>query len=288
MNVALAHSSSLRSVPSAKGAFEELCAFGWKNAASCLFPVLIFASLALSRVVHIPYVPRYDALLVVCLGIQIAMVRLGLESRREAFIITVFHLLGLAMEMHKVRLGSWAYPESAFTKVGGVPLYSGFMYASVASFMCQAWHRFDLRFHAWPRTWVALALAAAIYVNFMTNHVLYDVRWVLVVLLAIAFRKTHVSFVTKGRIRRLPMLLSFAFIGGFVWLAENIATYFGAWRYPYQENGWQPVHVAKLVSWGLLVVVSLVLVHVLRSAGTGQRFSFALRSFLERIDASRS
>jgi uncharacterized membrane protein YoaT (DUF817 family) len=265
MNVALAHPrSSHHEPPTARGAFEELLAFGWKNAASCLFPVLIFTSLALSRVVHVPHVHRYDLLLVVCLGIQIAMVRLGLESRREAFIITVFHLLGLAMEIHKVRLGSWAYPESALTKVGNVPLYSGFMYASVASFMCQAWHRFDLRFEHWPRTWVALALAAAIYVNFMTNHVLYDVRWVLVVLLAIAFRKTQVSFVTtKGRVRKLPMLLSFAFIGGFVWLAENIGTYLGAWRYPYQENGWQPVHISKLVSWGLLVVVSLVLVHVL-------------------------
>src|SRR5688572_29578627 len=130
------------SLPSLKELARELVSFGWKNAASCLFPVLIFASLALSRVVHIPYVARYDLLLVICLGIQVAMVRFGLETKREAIVITVFHLLGLAMEIHKVQLGSWAYPEQAYTKVAGVPLYSGFMYASVASFMCQAWHRF--------------------------------------------------------------------------------------------------------------------------------------------------
>src|SRR5215213_4609669 len=112
MNAAPAH---LWSTPSLKGGFEELLAFGFKNAMSCLFPVLIFASLALSRVVHIPHVARYDLLLVICLAIQIAMVRLRLETRREALVITVFHVLGLAMEIHKVRQGSWAYPEQAYT-----------------------------------------------------------------------------------------------------------------------------------------------------------------------------
>ncbi len=248
-----------------ESAARELIAFGWKNAISCLFPALIFLSLALTRLVPSG---RYDLMLVVCLGVQVAMVHLGLETRREAFIITVFHVLGLAMEIHKVRLGSWAYPQPALTKIYGVPLYSGFMYASVASFMCQAWHRFDLRFEAWPRPTVAIALASAIYVNFMTNHVLPDARWLLVGLLTIAFRRTRVSFATVcGRVRTLPMLLCFALIGGFVWLAENIGTYFGAWCYPYQQNGWQPVHPAKLVSWGLLVVVSLVLVKLLRRCG---------------------
>jgi uncharacterized membrane protein YoaT (DUF817 family) len=247
------------------GALVELLAFGLKNAASCLFPILIFASLALARVIHVPHVARYDLLLVICVAIQITMVRLRLETRREALAITLFHLLGLAMEIHKVRLGRWEYPEEAFTKVCGVPLYSGFMYASVASFMCQAWRRLDLRFHAWPRLWVALALGAAIYVNFMTNCVLPDVRAPLIVLVMIAFRRTRVSFVTKERVRTQPLVASFTLIGSFVWIAENIGTYLGAWRYPYQTSGWQPVHLSKLVSWALLVVVSLVLVHALQT-----------------------
>jgi len=249
--------------PRIKSAFEELLAFGWKNAASCLFPVIIFVLLAVSKVVHVPHVPRYDLLLVLCLAIQIAMVRLGLETKREALIITVFHALGLMMEIHKVRLGAWAYPEEAYTKVCGVPLYSGFMYASVASFMCQAWHRLQLRFDGFPRPAIAFAFAAAIYINFMTNYLLPDVRWVLVALLVIAFRKAHVSFVAKDRVRRMPLLLSFTLIGTFVWIAENIGTYLGAWRYPHQANGWEPVHVSKLVSWALLVIVSLVLVNLL-------------------------
>ena len=49
------------------------------------------------------------------------------------------------MELFKVHKGSWSYPEEAYTKFFGVPLYSGFMYASVASYMCQAWHWFNLK-----------------------------------------------------------------------------------------------------------------------------------------------
>ncbi len=265
MNVALAPAATPRTSVSVRHAVEELLFFGWKNAVSCLFPVLIFALLAISKVVHVSHVARYDLLLVLCLAIQIAMVRFGLESKREALIITIFHALGLMMEMHKVRLGSWSYPEEAYTKVGGVPLYSGFMYASVASFMCQATHRFQLRFEGFPRRSVAFVLAAAIYINFMTNYLLPDVRQMLVALLVIAFRKAHVSFVAKERARRMPLLLSFTLIGAFVWIAENIGTFLGAWRYPNQEHGWEPVHVSKLVSWALLVIVSLVLVHLLRA-----------------------
>src|SRR5690242_16098837 len=104
----------------------ELAAFGVHCALACLFPVAIFAALAALRVV--PH--RYDLMLVVCLGVQVWMVQAKLETHGEAKVITLFHLLGLAMEIHKVRVGSWAYPDAAWTKVAGVPLYSGFMYAS--------------------------------------------------------------------------------------------------------------------------------------------------------------
>lgn len=44
----------------------------------------------------------------------------------------MFHLIGLALEIFKVHMGSWSYPEEGYVKIFGVPLYSGFMYASVA------------------------------------------------------------------------------------------------------------------------------------------------------------
>ncbi len=61
--------------------------------------------------------------------------------------------------------------------------------------------------------------------------------------------------------------LSFVCIGFFLWLAENIATYFGAWEYPEQQSGWQLVHLGKFGSWVLLVSLSFVLVTALYRCG---------------------
>ena len=81
------------------------------------------------------------------------MVRWKLESKNELLVICLFHFLGIAMELFKVHKGSWSYPEEAYTKFFGVPLYSGFMYASVASYMCQAWHWFNLKIDKQPNQW---------------------------------------------------------------------------------------------------------------------------------------
>jgi len=70
---------------------------------------------------------------------------------RSYFGIKRYHLIGLVLELFKVHMGSWSYPEEAYSKVFGVPLYSGFMYASVASYLCQAWRRLDVRLIDWPQ-----------------------------------------------------------------------------------------------------------------------------------------
>ena len=46
----------------------------------------------------------------------------------------------------------------------------------------------------------------------------------------------------------------------FIYLAENIGTWAGAWAYPDQLDGWHPVSITKLVSWFLLMIVSVVMV----------------------------
>jgi uncharacterized membrane protein YoaT (DUF817 family) len=74
------------------------------------------------------------------------------------------------MELFKVSIGSWSYPEFAYTKLAGVPLYSGFMYSSVASYLCQAWRRFDLQMINWPSHWPVRIVGVLIYINFFTNH----------------------------------------------------------------------------------------------------------------------
>lgn len=242
-------------------AVSELWAFGVKNALSCLFPVWIFAMLGISPYVHIPLVSRYDFLLLACLFMQAFMFVTKMESREEVLVIGLFHLIGLGMELFKVNVaGSWAYPEEAFTKIGVVPLYSGFMYASVASFMCQAWRRFDLKVTRWPNGKLALLLGILIYANFFTNYYVQDIRYFLIPCVFLLFLFSGISFTTSGPRRKLPLVLAFVLIGLFVWFAENIATYLGAWTYPHQSTGWQPVHYHKLTSWSLMVIVSFIIV----------------------------
>ncbi len=59
---------------------------------------------------------------------------------------------------------------------------------------------------------------------------------------------------------RMPLVIAFLLVAAFIWLAENIATWSGAWFYPNQVDGWQPVSIEKLTSWFLLMIISVVLV----------------------------
>jgi uncharacterized membrane protein YoaT (DUF817 family) len=252
-----------------RDAWLELLAFGYKNAASCLFPAFIFALLALSQALPLP-IARYDLLLLGCLIAQAAMIGAGLETRDELRVIALFHLLGLALELFKTQVGSWSYPEAAFSKVGGVPLYSGFMYASVASFMVQAWRRFDLTLEGWPRARWVVPLGALIYLNFFSHHILPDLRWVLLGAVVLLFGRSWVAFTPWRRRLRLPLPLCFVLIGFFVYVAENIATLLGAWVYPNQVEGWHWVGVGKLSSWSLLVIVSFLIVAQLKRVKAGR------------------
>ncbi len=62
------------------------------------------------------------------------------------------------------------------------------------------------------------------------------------------------------RTLRLPLLVVFAGVAVFIYLAENIGTWAGAWVYPDQAEMWQPVSPSKLGSWFLLMIISVVMV----------------------------
>lgn len=188
---------------------KQLLHFTYEQALSCLFPVVIFLTLALSKIVLIPGLYRYDFILIVCLLMQWVMYKTGLETKDELKVITVFHLIGLLLEIYKVHFGSWSYPEEAYSKVFGVPLYSGFMYASVASYICQAWRRLHLQMYHWPKAIFVIPLGAMIYFNFFTHHFLYDFRWFLTLLLFIVFFRTFVEFSLRGVTYKMPLVLSF-------------------------------------------------------------------------------
>ncbi len=244
--------------------FKNLFYFGYLQAISCVFPVVIFATLALSEKMSPSFLPRYDFILIVCILAQIIMLQTKYETFDEMKVILVFHLIGLALELYKVHMGSWSYPEEAFFKFAGVPLYSGFMYASVASYMCQAWRRLDLKLVKWPPTWIAILLGICIYGNFFTHHFIYDFRWVLKLLVVVLFLKTMIYYTVNNTTYRMSLSMSFVLIGFFIWIAENIATFFGAWAYPNQESGWTIVPIGKISSWLLLVIVSFIIVAQLK------------------------
>ncbi len=253
-------------LPAARRAAADFAAFIALEASCCIFPVAIFLILALSRAVHVPGLPRYDLILLLCLCVQALMVWSRLETADELKVICVFHVLGLALEAYKTTMGSWTYPEAAWSKIGAVPLYSGFMYASVASYMCQAWRRLRLELHGWSRSWPVGLTAAAIYVNFFTHHVMPDLRWWLAGLMSLLLIRCTVSFAVLGRRRRMPIVVAMLLIGLCVFGAENIATFLGAWQYPDQALGWHPVHGGKISSWSLLSVISFVVVAELKHA----------------------
>ena len=152
--------------------------FVYQEAASCFFAVFILAMLMVTRYFPVPGIPRYDVMLVLCLAMQVAMVWIiKIETVDELKVICLFHILGTTMEIFKIKMGSWSYPGDAYSKVFGVPLYGGFMYASVASYMCQAWRRFNLQIQNWPNRYITRTIGILIYINFFTNHFMPDVRY---------------------------------------------------------------------------------------------------------------
>ncbi len=240
----------------------EFLYFGIKESRACLFAGLFFAAVILTPKSGVLGLPRYDVLLVAALAIQFWMICARLETLDEVKAICLFHVVGFALEVFKTSSGiqSWSYPDFAYTKLLGVPLFSGFMYAVVGSYIIQAWRLFHLRIQHHPPYWMASAIAVAIYANFFTHHFIGDFRWYLTAFLFGLYARTTVVFRPYDRDRQMPLLLSFVLIGFFLWLAENAATFLGVWHYPHQLGAWATVHVGKWGSWSLLVIMTFTIV----------------------------
>ncbi len=240
----------------------EFLYFGIKEARACLFAGLFFAAVFLVPRTGLWGVARYDVLLIVALAIQGWMIWSRLETLDELKAITLFHLIGFALEVFKTSgaIQSWSYPDFGWTKVFGVPLFSGFMYAAVGSYIIQAWRLFDLRVEHHPPFWMGVVIALLIYINFFTHHYIGDYRWYVAACALGLYARSSVIFRPLDVERRMPLLLAFVLIGFFIWLAENLSTFFGIWKYPNQLGAWSMVHVGKWSSWSLLVVMTFTII----------------------------
>jgi uncharacterized membrane protein YoaT (DUF817 family) len=240
----------------------EFGVFGLKQAWACVFGAALLAVILAVRLWYpdAAVLARNDFLTIAAIAIQVLMVATRLETFRELRVIVLFHVVGTGMELFKTSVGSWSYEADGLLRLGAVPLFSGFMYAAVGSYMVRVYRIFDLRFSRYPTRWITAVLAGAIYANFFSHHYLPDARWILLVAIAVLFGPCVMHFRVFRRRFRMPLVLSFLLVSLFIWIAENIATWSNAWLYPSQLNGWQLVSFDKLVSWFLLMIISVVLV----------------------------
>lgn len=234
--------------------------FWLKQGWACLFGVLFAAGLVVSAWVWREdwSVARYDALFLYALLLQAAMLVFRLETWDEARVILIFHLTGTVMEWFKVSAGSWAYPGPGIMKVFDVPLFSGFMYAAVGSYIARVTRIFDMRFCPMSAQWITGGFAVAVYINFFSHHYLPDMRYGLFLLSVLIYGRTLIWF-RLSRWYAMPLPLAAFLASLFLWIAENIGTRTKTWLYAGQTTG-DYVSAAKIGSWYLLLYVSFATV----------------------------
>ncbi len=245
----------------------EFIWFGIKQAQACIFGALLLFGIIVTRLWYPDIgINRYDFLFIYAVIIQVGLILFKLESIRECGVVIVFHILATAMELFKTSdsINSWSYPEEAVIKFGNVPLFAGFMYSAVGSYLARVWRIFHFRFDHFPPLWIAAGLAILSYVNFFTHHFVLDIRMALLVAIGIFYLRTNVYYKPYVKNRRMNLLLGYALVAFFIWIAENLGTVARAWVYPNQKDGWTFVGFDKITSWFLLMQLSFVLIYSLR------------------------
>jgi uncharacterized membrane protein YoaT (DUF817 family) len=245
----------------------EFFRFGVKQAWASLFGgIAIFLMIATWWFYPVDAaLPRYDFLFLCMVTVQLALLAGKLETPDEAKVILIYHAVGTVMELFKTQAGSWIYPEGNFVRIGGVPLFTGFMYACIGSYLCRAWRLFDFEFTQHPRRRGLAALSIAIYVNFFSHHYIVDLRWLLFALAGALFFRTRVHFRIWRHHRSMPLLLGLVLVSALIWCSENIGTFTKTWLYPSQRLGWSMVSIDKLGSWFLLLIISYTLVSLVNA-----------------------
>lgn len=251
---------------------KDFIAFTLKQAQSASFAGLFLFLIFASSHITITGLYRYDFLFLTAVLIQLVMLLLKLETVDEVKTILLFHIIGLVLEIYKTNpaIGSWSYPEPGYLKIFDVPLYSGFMYASIGSYMAQSWKIMSLKLTGYPKYLYSIILCSLIYLNFFTNHFIYDFRLFLILAIFILYFKTWVEFTPRLKTYRMPLSVWFILIAFFVWVAENIGTYYGAWQYPSQIHVWEIVSFHKITSWFLMVIISFIIVAYLKHIKAAQ------------------
>lgn len=246
----------------------EFWRFGLKQAWACLFGGALLGLMILTSFVDWEVLPiaRNDALFIGAILIQLGMLVFKLETKAEMGVIILFHLVATGMEIFKTSdaIASWQYPGEGIFYIGNYPLFAGFMYSAVGSYLARVWREFDFRFTHYPSIIATTFVSGLVYVNFFTHHFFYDLRYLLLITILWLYRDTWIYFKIDKTHRRMSLLIGFLLVALFIWLAENIGTFTQVWLYPNQLDGWALVTPDKILAWFLLMILSFVMVSWVR------------------------
>lgn len=245
----------------------ELWRFFIANLRASYFGAFLLSIFLLTEIVTVPLVSRYDLIFFAAVLFQACALIFRFERPREFLVIILFHILATGMELFKTNpaIGSWAYPAigSATFALGSVPLFTGFLYSAIGSYISRAFVFLKLSYERFPTYHHLWILAVLIYLNFFTHHFFYDIRWLLFAYVLIIFFRTKVHFQVYRKERKMPFLLTVFLTASFVWIAENIGTFTRIWLYPSQTEYWHLVSFNKIGSWFLLLILSFALVSII-------------------------
>lgn len=245
----------------------EFSSFIYKQAFSCIFWAFILF-LIISSKFYYPFewiLYQYDFLFISVILFQIFLIITKFESPKEVGIIMIFHIIAMIMEIFKTHpsIGSWSYPWEFLIGVYWVPLFAGFMYSAVGSYIARVWKIFDFKYKNYPKKIYTILIAVAIYINFFTHHFIVDLRYIIIISVLLTFGKTKIYFKPLKRYYSMNLAFWFILVAIFIWIAENIATYMRIWIYPSQTTLWHMVWIEKITAWFLLMIISFVLVSLL-------------------------
>lgn len=205
---------------------------------------------------------KYDFLFLIAIFIQFFLVMFKIETRKEVKIILIFHIVATIMELFKTSdyIWSWNYPWEAIFMIWNVPLFTGFMYSAVWSYILKSWKYLNLNFYNYPNIKFTILIAILSYINFFSHHFIIDIRWILFTSIVFLFLKTNIFFTPYKKERAMPFLLGFFLVTFFIWIAENLWSFANFWLYPNQANWRVMVSLSKIWSWYLLYFLSFVIV----------------------------
>jgi uncharacterized membrane protein YoaT (DUF817 family) len=245
----------------------ELWHFFIANLQASYFGAFLLLVFLVTEVITVPFISRYDFIFISAVSFQVCALLFRLETWREFFVILLFHVLATGMELFKTHpaIGSWTYPglQGTVFVLSTVPLFTGFLYSAIGSYISRAFAFLNLSFEYFPRYYHLWILAILIYVNFFTHHYIFDVRFILFAYVLVIFFRTQIHFRVYEKVRRMPFMVAAFLTALFVWLAENIGTFTSIWLYPSQLEYWHLVSFNKVGSWFLLLILSFALVSII-------------------------